>query len=156
MEVLFTSPSIPKPKSKKAEPLFKFEDASILEYVRSLPRFDQWGLVPKGHIGPRVNPASEAQAAAVEEGAESMGSSDAVGESASGGLHSSVGNASSSRDAPPEAEIQVLSSSSSDQYHVAPSRCTEEEEESTSGGSLDFSGLDTVAVSDVNCSTLFF
>ena len=26
----------------------------------------------------------------------------------------------------------------------------------TSGGSLDFSGLDTVAVSDVNCSPLFF
>ena len=26
----------------------------------------------------------------------------------------------------------------------------------TSGGTLDFSGLDTVAVSDVNCSTFFF
>ena len=69
-----------------------------------------------------------------EETAESTGSSepsDADEGDALGGADPSAGAASSSRNAPPEVDIQVLSSSSGENpFRVAPSRRTTEEEES--------------------------
>ena len=106
-----------------------------------MPVFDEWGIIPAGHRGPRPNPwAAEpecvGEAPEPEEAEESEGAS--RGEDPSGeeeasrgtgpggedkaprGANPSRGSASSSRSAPVEADLQVLSSSDEeDNFRVA-------------------------------------
>ena len=56
MGSLFTSASISGPTADEAQPLFNFREQDVREHRRLLPTFDEWGIVPKGHRGPRINP----------------------------------------------------------------------------------------------------
>ena len=56
MGVLFVKPQIPTPGSDDAHPLLCFNEKSITEHRRVMPTFDEWGIVPRGHRGPRPNP----------------------------------------------------------------------------------------------------
>ena len=56
MGVLFVSPKIPSPSDERAKPLICFAEESIEEQRRIMPVFDEWGIVPAGHRGPRPNP----------------------------------------------------------------------------------------------------
>ena len=76
MGTLFTSAAIPAPANNEAQPLFNYTEETALELRRGLPVFDEWGLVPAGHRGPRGNP----WAAELEEMGESS-ESDEVEES---------------------------------------------------------------------------
>ena len=105
MEVLFTSPTIPKPDDK-AVPLHRFELGPHVTFVETMPEFDQWGLVPEGQVGPREDPESVAQAAPAdgeEETTKTPVESNAGAAGASEGPNSSAGNSSSSRGVPPDA-----------------------------------------------------
>ena len=101
------------------------------------PKFDQWGLVPEGHVGPREDPESAAQGALVEgdeETTETPAESDAGATGASGDAASSAGNSSASKSAAPEVEIHEISSGSGDQFVVAPSQRVEGKKESDGDG----------------------
>ena len=63
METLFTSAAIPSPATDEARPLFIFAEETVREHRSLLPRFDEWGIVPAGHRGPRNNPWAVAAAA---------------------------------------------------------------------------------------------
>ena len=56
--MLFRSvkPRIPTPDGEDARPLICFAEESIREQRQVMPIFDEWGIVPKGHRGPRPNP----------------------------------------------------------------------------------------------------
>ena len=129
MGTLFTPAAIPVP-TDDAKPLFSFTKDSVREHLATLPRFDEWGIVPEGHSGSRDNP----RAAQLEEMAESPEPgepSDSSEGDSSRGADPSIGLESSSRNAPPEGDLEVISSSSDeDPFHVAPSQRVEEEEES--------------------------
>ena len=56
MEQLFTSVAIPASAADDARPLFTFGEETMREHRSLLPRFDEWGIVPAGHRGPRSNP----------------------------------------------------------------------------------------------------
>ena len=56
MGTLFTSVAIPAPAANEARPLFTFGEENVHEHRRSLPTFDEWGIVLEGHLGPRSNP----------------------------------------------------------------------------------------------------
>ena len=56
MGVLFVSPKIPSPSDERAKPLICFAEESIEEQCQIMPVFDEWGIVPAGHRGPRPNP----------------------------------------------------------------------------------------------------
>ena len=56
MGVLFVSPTIPSPDKEEARPLISFDEESIEEQRQCMPIFDEWGIVPTGHRGPRPNP----------------------------------------------------------------------------------------------------
>ena len=56
MGVLFVKPKIPTPDGEDAQPLLCFNEESITEQRQVMPIFDEWGIVPKGHRGPRPNP----------------------------------------------------------------------------------------------------
>ena len=114
MGTLFTSAAIPQPRTSRAQPLFNFEDESVLEHVRTLPRFDEWGIVPDGHLGPRENPRPVEQVETAES-AGSSASSDSDEGDASRGAGPSAGFASSSRSTLPVAGLQVVSSSSGEE-----------------------------------------
>ena len=115
---LFTTADIPTP-SEDARPLFKFTKESVSEHLVTLPKFDEWGIMPKGHSGSRDNP----RAAQLEEAAdqpESSESSDSSEGDASRGADPSTGIESSSRNAQPEGDLQEISSGSDeDPFHVA-------------------------------------
>ena len=133
MGTLFTSAVIPAPANNKAQPLFNYAEEVALELRRGLPVFDEWGIVPSGHRGPRGNP----WAAELEQMDESP-EADEVEESGEGEASRSTdplgGPASSARSASPEGDPQVISSSSDeDPSRGAPSRSTAEEEEEESG-----------------------
>ena len=122
METLFSSAAIPAPAVDEARPLFTFGEEQVHDHRRSLPTFDEWGIVPEGHRGPHSNPW-----AAVLEQMDELPEPDEAEESgegeASGGADPSGGLASSSRSAPPEEDLQVISSSSDeDPSRGAPSR----------------------------------
>ena len=118
-----------------------------------MPIFDEWGIVPTGHRGPRPNPwAAEPECMGEDPEPEEAGESEEAsrGEDPSGedeasrgtgpggedeaprGANSSRGSASSLRSAPPGADFQVLSSSDEEEnaFRVARSRRIEEEEAS--------------------------
>ena len=46
MGTLFTSPSIPASANNVAQPLFNYDEETMLELRRGMPVFDEWGLVP--------------------------------------------------------------------------------------------------------------
>ena len=54
--VLFVNPKIPSPDKEEARPLISFDEESIEEQRRVMPVFDEWGIIPAGHRGPRPNP----------------------------------------------------------------------------------------------------
>ena len=56
MGVLFVTTAIPTPANEEARPLICFAEESIEEQRRCMPVFDEWGIVPAGHRGPRPNP----------------------------------------------------------------------------------------------------
>ena len=158
MCVLFVTPTIPAPGSDAARPIISFNEESIEEQREVMPVFDEWGLVPAGHRGPRPNPwAAEPEymdePAEPEETEESEGASRSGGPSdedeasrgdglvgedeAPRGADPSRGSTSSPRSAPAGVDLQVLSSSDEEEGHfyVARSRRAEEEEqEGPSGG----------------------
>lgn len=39
---------------KGGNPLYEYTNGR--GFVEGMPRFDEWGLIPKGHVGPRDNP----------------------------------------------------------------------------------------------------
>ena len=129
MGTLFTTAAIPAP-TEDARPLFRFTKESVREHLATLPRFDEWGIMPKGHSRSRDNP----RAAHLEEIAEPPGSSESSDSSegdASRVADPSTGLESSSRNAQPEGDLQEISSGSDeDPFHTAPSQRVEEEEES--------------------------
>ena len=55
MGILFTTPAIPAP-TDDTRPIFQFTEEGMREYLASLPKFDEWGIMPKGHTGMRDNP----------------------------------------------------------------------------------------------------
>ena len=55
METLFTSAAIPSPATDEARPLFIFAEETVCGHRSLLPRFDEWGILPEGHHGPRNN-----------------------------------------------------------------------------------------------------
>ena len=81
------------------------------EHCSLLPRFDEWGIVPTGHRGPRSNPWA-AQPEQMEEPLDADEAEDSGEGEASRGADPSGGFASSSRSAPPKEDLQVISSSS--------------------------------------------
>ena len=130
METLFTSAAIPSPATDQARPLFTFADETIRENRGLLPRFDEWGVVPEGHRGPRNNPSAAATEEQMGELPEPVETENSDKEEAPGGTDPSGGPASSSRTVPPGEDLQVISSSSDeDPSRGAPSRSTAEEEE---------------------------
>ena len=56
MGVLFVTTEIPSPANEEARPLICFAEESIEEQRQCRPVFDEWGIVPAGHRGPRPNP----------------------------------------------------------------------------------------------------
>ena len=134
MGTLFTSAVIPDPASDEARLLFTFPEEVVPDHRRGLPRFDEWGIVPKGHVGPRSNKWA-AELEQMDELSEADDAEDSGDGEASGGADPSGGPASSSRSVPPEDDLQVISSSSDeDPPRGAPSRRTAEEEESSGKG----------------------
>ena len=104
------------------------------EHRSLLPRFDEWGIVPEGHRRPRNNPWAAAAEEQVGESPEPAETEDSGEDEALGGADPSGGLASSSRSAPPEENLQVISSSTDeDPSHGAPSRRTAEEEGESRG-----------------------
>ena len=123
-----------------------------------MPVFDAWGIVPAGNRGPRPNPwaaepeymdespkPEEVEESGGEEASrgadpssedEASRSADPVGEGeASRGADPSRGSAGSSRSAPAEVDLQVISSSDEeDAFRVARSRRVGEEEETSGSG----------------------
>ena len=127
MGTLFTSAAIPAPAVNEARPLFTFGEEKVREHRRGLPRFDEWGIVPEGHRRPRSLPMDESSE---PDEAEDSGEGEA-----SGSADPSGDFAGSSRSAPPEEDLQVISSSSNeDPSRRAPSRHTAEGEESGGKG----------------------
>ena len=55
MGILFTNPAIPAP-TDDTRPIYQFTEEGMREYLASLPKFDEWGIMPKGHTGMRDNP----------------------------------------------------------------------------------------------------
>ena len=100
------------------------------EHCSLLPRFDEWGIVPKGHRRPRSNPWA-AQPEQMGESPEPDEEEDSGEDEASGGADPSGGFASSSRSVPPEEDLQVISSSSDEE---PPRRAAVEEKESGNKG----------------------
>ena len=101
----------------------------MLKHIKTLPRFDEWGIVPEGHTGPRENPRPVEQVEAAKSARSSTSDSDEG--NASRGAGPSAGFTSASRCAPPKADLQGISSSSGeDPARVAPFRGTVEDEES--------------------------
>ena len=130
MGTLYTSAAIPEPEADEAQPLFHFDDEGVIAHIRALPRFDEWGIVPGKHFGPRDNP----RAAQQEEMAELPGPADSGEGEASRGTDPREGFVSSSRSAPPEEDLEVISSSSSEApFRVAPAQRTAEGVEESSG-----------------------
>ena len=84
------------------------------EHHSLLPRFDEWGIFPEGHRGPRNNPWA-AQPEQMGELPEPDKAEDSGEGEASGGADPSGGFASSSRSAPPEGDLQVILSSSDEE-----------------------------------------
>ena len=174
MGVLFVTPKIPSPANEEARPLICFAEESIEEQRQVMPIFDEWGIVPAGHRGPRPNPwAAEPESMGeapepeeAEESEEASRGEDPSGEDeasrgtgpggedeAPRGANPSRGSASSSRSAPVEVDLQVLSSSDEeDAFRVARSRRVEEEEE-TSGGRGGRSEPRSKAVHDRSAAT---
>ena len=56
MGVLFVTQVIPSPANEQTRPLLCFAEESIEEQRQCMPVFDEWGIVPAGHRGPRPNP----------------------------------------------------------------------------------------------------
>ena len=81
------------------------------EHRRLMPIFDEWGIMPEGHRGPRSNPWT-AELEQMDESPEPAEAEESGEGEASGGANPSGGLASSSRSAPPEEDLQVISSSS--------------------------------------------
>jgi hypothetical protein len=128
IHTLFTSPNIPKPASDSAEPLYFFEEGSVLQFVEGMPQFGPRGLLVDGQAGPREDSEAVEQVmpADGDEEASESGAADAGAEGGSGG-HNPSGASSPSRDASPV--VQEISSGSGDSFQVAPSRRIEENEE---------------------------
>ena len=136
METLFTSPDIPKAIDKTV-PLHMLDLGRHVTLVETMPKFDQWGLVPEGHVGPREDPESAAQGAPAEGDEETTVTpveSDAGATGASGGSASPAESSSTSESAAPEVEAHEASSGSSGQFVVAPSQRAEGQEESDDDG----------------------
>ena len=130
METLFMTADIPEPVHNAAHPLFNYPAETALELRQGFPVFDEWGIVPAGHQGPRGNP----WAADLEELEESSESEEVEGSGEEAGpsrrAETSGSRASSSRSAAPEAEPEVISSGSEEEPpRRAPSRSAVEEEE---------------------------
>ena len=111
-----------------------------------MPTFDEWGMVPAGHRGPRANPwaaepeymdeppePEEAEESAEEEASRSE---DPLGEDEASRGTDPVGEGiGSSRSAHAEVDLQVLSSSNEEgTSRVVRSQRAEEEEETSGGG----------------------
>ena len=94
METLFSSAAIPAPAADDARPLFTFGEETVREHRSCLPKFDEWGIVPEGHRGPRNNPwaAEEEQ---MDESPEPAETEDSGEGEASGGADPSGGLAGS-------------------------------------------------------------
>ena len=110
MGVLFVKPAIPSPGSEEARPLICFDEESIREQRRVMPIFDEWGIVPAGHRGPRPNPwavepESMGEGPAPEETEESEGSS--RGEAPSGEDEASRGTGPGGEDEAPDRKSVV-------------------------------------------------
>src|SRR5664279_1472125 len=56
MKVLNGPGTIADP-SDEALPVYRYHERD--ELVADMPRFDQWGLLPEGHVGERENPLME-------------------------------------------------------------------------------------------------
>ena len=173
MGVLFVKPKIPSPDSEEARPLICFDEESIREQRQVMPIFDEWGIVPAGHRGPRPNPwavepESMGEGPEPEETEESDGGSrgedpSGEGEASRGtgpggedeaprGADLSRGSTSSPGSVPPEVDLQVLSSSEKENaFRVARSRRVEKEE--TSGGRGERSKPRSKAIHDRSAAT---
>ena len=134
LDILFASPSIPAAILKNAEPLYRFELASVLKFVKTMPAFNQWGLEDPAEEGPREGSraapreapsAGEAPEASAEAGAE---------DDAAGGPDPSAGGARPSRGKAPAKEVMDLSSGDSGgEFFISPSKAAEEEESADDG-----------------------
>ena len=144
MGVLFVKPKIPTLDGEDAQPLLCFAEESITEQRQVMPIFDEWGIVPKGHRGPRPNPwvvepetmgegpepeeteesegSSRSEAPSGEDDASrgtvpggedeaSRGTGPGGEDEARSGANPSRGSATTSRSAPVEVDLEVLSSS---------------------------------------------
>ena len=123
VDTLFTSPNIPKPKNDNAEPLYRFELESRLEFVEKMPEFGPRGLLVEGQVAPHDDSeeAKQVMPAEGDEEATESSAADAEAGGASEGANPSAGASSSSRDTAPEAVVQEISSGSEDSFQVAPS-----------------------------------
>ena len=74
------------------------------EHRRILPIFNEWGIVPEGHLGPCSNPWA-AEPEQMDEPPKTDEAEDSGEGEASGGADPSGGLASSSRSAPPEKDL---------------------------------------------------
>ena len=70
--------------SDAARPIISFNEESIEEQREVMPVFDEWGLVPAGHRGPRPNPWA-AEPEYMDEPAEPEETEESEGASRSGG-----------------------------------------------------------------------
>ena len=104
MGTLFNSAAIPAPAAGEAQPLFNFAEEDMREHRRLMPRFDEWGIVPEGHHGPRNNPWA-AELEQVDESPEPAEAEDSDEGEASGGADPSGGHDGSSRSVPPEEDL---------------------------------------------------
>ena len=112
MGALFATTEIPSPTSDEARTLISFAEESIEEQRECMPVFDEWGIVPAGHRGPRPNPwAAEPECVEVppeqeeaEETEEDSGGEDASGEGEASRGASSAGEDEASTGAKPVGE----------------------------------------------------
>ena len=135
MGILFATTDIPSRTCDEAKTLFSFVEESVHEHRKRLPVFDEWGIVPAGHRGPRTNPWA-AELEHMDESPEPDEGEDSGEDEASRGAGPSRGSACSPKSVPPEVDLQVISSGDDgDVFHVAPPRrAADEEEESSSKG----------------------
>ena len=149
MGILFATKDIPAPATHEAKSLFNFTAESVEKHHKRLLSFDEWGIVPAGHRGPRTNPwAAEPEyvdeSPEADEGEDSgeyaaprdadpSGEDGASGnvnpsgeEAASRGADPSGGDAGSSRSAPAGEDVEVISSGSDEDAFRMVRRTAEE------------------------------
>ena len=121
--VLFVSKTtIPLPAEEDARPLIDFAEESISEQRRTMPVFDEWGIVPAGHRGPRPNPlAAEPEGMDVppeqEEAEEASGGEDASGEDEASRSASSASEDEASTGANPVGEDEAARGANPSRAH---------------------------------------